>query len=59
MPVNPRKLGLCELSLAALVELAEGEDDAAAVPLAAEALEETWLGYFDPRGCIWNGSEVA
>jgi hypothetical protein len=51
MPVNPRKLGLCELSVAALLELEEGEEDVpVAVPLAAEALEETWLGYFDPRG---------
>lgn len=58
MPVNPRKFGLYELSGAPLLELADGEDDAAAVPLAAEALEETWLGYNDPRGLISNGSET-
>ena len=42
------------LSAAALLELAEVEDDVA-VPLTPEALEETWLGYNDPRGLIWNG----
>ena len=42
MPANPRKLGLFELSVAPFLELGEAEDDAAvAVPLAAEALEET------------------
>ena len=60
MPVNPRKLGLCEPSAADFVEEAEGEDDPA-VPLADDALELalTWLGYNDPRGSIVNGSEVA
>ena len=58
MPVNPKKLGLCELS-AALLGRAEAEVDAVAVPPATEALEETWLGYSDPRGLISNGSEVA
>lgn len=58
MPVNPKKLGLRELSAAALLELAEAEDDAAVAPLAPEALEVTWLGYNDPRGLISNGSEI-
>jgi hypothetical protein len=53
---NPRKLGLCELCAAPLLELAEAVDDAAAaVALAAEALEAAWLGYKDPRGLISNG----
>ena len=46
MLANPRKLGLFELSVAPFLELAAAEDDAEddaadAVPLAAEALEET------------------
>lgn len=55
MPVNPRKLGLCKPSAAALLGLAEAVDVPVAVPLAPEALEETWLGYCDPRGLISNG----
>jgi len=56
MPVNPRKLGLCEPSAAALLALAEAvDDDPVAVPPADEALEETWLGYCDPRALISNG----
>lgn len=59
MPANPRKLGLFELSAAPLLELEEeAVDDDVAVPPAAEALEETWLGYNDPRGLISNRSEV-
>jgi hypothetical protein len=61
MPVvNPRRLGLHGLSAAPLLEVAEFEgNDPVLVPLAAEALEETWLGYNDPRGLISNWSEVA
>ena len=57
MPVNPRKLGYCEPSAAALLGLAEADaaEALAAEALAAAALEETWLGYCDPRGLISNG----
>lgn len=55
MPANPKKLRLFELSAAPLLELAEAEGDAVPVPLPAEALEVTWLGYIDPRGSIVNG----
>lgn len=57
MPVNPRKLGLCKQSVAALLELAEAdEDDAVLLPLPpAEELEEPWSGYADPRGLTSNG----
>jgi hypothetical protein len=53
-PVNPMKLGLYMPSAPECVEVAEGEDVVVPVPLAAEALEETWLGYNDPRGLISN-----
>lgn len=52
-PANPMKLELCMPSASALLGLAEGED-AVAVPATAAALEETWLGYNDPRGLISN-----
>lgn len=57
MPVNPRRLGLRGLSAAPLLLLEEAElegNDPVLVPLAPEALEETWLGYNDPRGLISN-----
>ena len=45
--------------MAPLLEVEEAEGDAAPVPLAADKLEETWLGYNDPRGLISNCWEVA
>ena len=49
------KLGLYMPSAPDVLGVAEGEDVVPAVPLAAEALEETWLGYSDPSGLISNG----
>ena len=56
--VNAMRLGLCALSAPLLVAVAEAEA-AEPVPLATEPLEETWLGYNEPRGLISNWSEVA
>jgi hypothetical protein len=52
------------LSAAAEVGLAEAEVEdplpvAVAVPLGIELVEETWLGYKDPRGLISNSSDAA
>lgn len=63
IPTNPKRLGLCTPSASPLVLLVDVEVEEAEVadpvPPATEALEETWLGYNDPRGLISNVSEVA
>jgi hypothetical protein len=63
IPTNPKRFGLCTLKAPPLVLLVEVEVEEAEVadpvPLATEALEETWLGYNDPRGLISNTSEIA
>jgi len=51
------ELGLCAPSAAAVLGVAEDEDDDVAVPLAAEPIE--LVGYADPRGLISNCWEVA